>query len=46
MFEINDFTTKWNGKDASDGVYFFTYNIVGLDGQKLEGHGHVTLLRK
>jgi gliding motility-associated-like protein len=46
MFEINDFTTKWNGKDASDGVYFFTYDIAGLDGQKLEGHGHVTLLRK
>jgi gliding motility-associated-like protein len=46
MFEINDFTTKWNGKDATEGVYFFKYEIVGLDGQILEGHGHVTLLRK
>lgn len=46
MFEINDFTTKWDGKDATEGVYFFKYKITGLDGQLREGHGHVSLIRK
>lgn len=46
MFEINDFTTKWDGKDATEGVYFFTYKITGLDGQLRDGHGHVSLIRK
>lgn len=46
MFEINDFKTKWDGADASEGVYFFTYEIEGVSGEILKGHGHVSLLRK
>lgn len=45
MFEMTDFTTKWDGKDASDGVYFFTYRIESLDNEVYEGHGHVSLIR-
>lgn len=46
MFEIGDFKTRWNGQDASEGVYFFTYVITGLNGETKEGQGHVTLIRK
>lgn len=46
MIELNDFNTKWNGKDANDGVYFFTYHITDHKDQVYEGQGHVTLIRK
>lgn len=46
MFEMNDFNTKWDGKDANEGVYFFTYTITGMNGESREGHGNVTLVRK
>lgn len=43
MKELNNFTDKWDGKDATDGVYFFKYNIKDLNGKQYTGHGHVTL---
>lgn len=46
MFEMDDFADKWNGKDATEGVYFFKYAITDLNGKLYEGHGHVTLIRK
>ena len=46
MHTINNFTDKWNGGDATEGVYFYTYKIKGLSGDYLEGHGNVTLIRK
>lgn len=46
MFEMDDFTDRWDGKDATEGVYFFVYSITDLDGKLHEGHGHVTLVRK
>lgn len=46
MFEINDADGKWDGKNATEGVYFFKYRIVDLFDVIHEGHGHVTLIRK
>ena len=47
--EINGLTEKWDGKvdgkDASDGTYFFKYNVTGINGAALSGHGNVTLVR-
>jgi gliding motility-associated-like protein len=50
VFEINDFTTKWdgtvNGKDASAGVYFYKYRVVGMNDEVIEGNDFVTLIRE
>jgi gliding motility-associated-like protein len=50
MHEITDPAGAWDGttpdgKEASDGVYFFTYFAVGLNQTELSGHGNVTLVR-
>lgn len=34
-----------NGTLASDGVYFFTYVIEGLNGKVITGHGDIQLIR-
>lgn len=48
--EITDVNGKWDGtikgNDASEGVYFFTYTVKGLDGSETEGQGFVELIRK
>ena len=45
MYQITDFTDKWDGIHATDGVYFFTYEITDLFDKVHMGHGHVTLKR-
>lgn len=45
MIVMNDFAQKWDGADASDGVYFFTYAITGVDGTSQTGQGFVELFR-
>jgi gliding motility-associated-like protein len=50
MHEITDPAGTWDGntpdgKEASDGVYFFTYVAVGINQTELSGHGNVTLVR-
>lgn len=45
MYEMSDFNDKWSGSGASDGVYFFTYEITDLQDKMHTGHGHVTLKR-
>jgi gliding motility-associated-like protein len=40
----------WNGETesgipVSDGVYFYKYFVEGLNGQQLEGHGFLELIR-
>lgn len=37
---------KINGANADEGVYFYTYVVTGINGDKLEGHGFLQLLRK
>jgi gliding motility-associated-like protein len=36
---------SWNGNIASDGVYFFTYEIEGINGKVLTGQGDIQLMR-
>lgn len=49
VFESKEVDGKWDGKingnDAADGVYFYKYIVTGLNGDVLEGHGNVTLIR-
>jgi gliding motility-associated-like protein len=52
MAEIRDVNTPgWDGRmqsgdEAGEGVYFHRYRIVGLDGQEVEDHGFVHLVRE
>ena len=47
--EFNGLVSGWDGKvkgnDASDGVYFYSYTAIDLNGNELSGHGNVTLIR-
>lgn len=49
MYEYNSIMGYWDGtvkgKDASEGVYFYKYKAIGLNGDELKGHGYITLLR-
>ena len=39
-----DGATK-SGSEATEGVYFYKYNAIGINGQELSGHGFLTLVR-
>lgn len=47
--EINGLTEEWDGKvdgkEATDGTYFFKFVVTGINGTELSGHGNVTLVR-
>lgn len=50
VFESDEVNFFWNGKtasgqDAKEGVYFYKYEAIGLDGTNQNGHGFVTLER-
>jgi gliding motility-associated-like protein len=50
MVLIDDLNYKWDGKtengsDASPGVYFLKYKVVGLDGTEVSGHTFFHLIR-
>ena len=49
VYQTSNLTSKWdgqiNGKEASDGVYFYIYEAVGINGDVLSGHGNLTLIR-
>lgn len=51
MFETISPNPAWNGKidghgaDASEGVYFFRYKATGVNGDVVEGHGFLHLIR-
>ena len=50
MFESNQITTSWNGKnkgghDAPDGIYYYIINAKGLDAKSYTFKGFVTLIR-
>lgn len=45
-----DFPPMWNGKNKSgktvnEGVYFYKYIVTGQLGDKLEGHGFITVVK-
>jgi len=48
--ELKDILDTWDGStqtgaDVLDGVYFYSYKLTGFNGDKLEGHGFITLIR-
>lgn len=50
MFEYTNITDGWDGttfggSDATDGVYFFTYDAVFTNGETQSGQGTVQLIR-
>jgi gliding motility-associated-like protein len=49
MYEYEGIQGAWdgtvNGNPASDGVYFFKYEIEGLNGTVLKGQGNIQLIR-
>jgi gliding motility-associated-like protein len=47
---IEGINGTWNGKtqngvDVTDGTYFYKYQATALNGEKLTGHGFLTLIR-
>ncbi len=49
IFQFNNVNDKWDGKQngqaLNDGVYFYTYELVGQNGVFLKGDGFITLLK-
>jgi gliding motility-associated-like protein len=51
VFESTELNLSWDGKtqsgsDAVEGVYFYKYTVIGLNGLEYSGHGHLTLVRQ
>lgn len=51
VHEVKGPNPTWNGRladgsDATEGVYFFRYKVVGLDASIIEGHGYIQLIRQ
>lgn len=52
VFKFNDINDTWdgtnakNGKDCTDGVYFYVYSGESSNGTTYEGQGNVHLIRK
>ena len=50
MFESNDYTIGWDGtfegKNATDGVYFYVVEYTDIYGKSDAGQGHLTLIRE
>ncbi len=50
MVIIDDLNYQWDGKttsgdEASSGVYFLKYKVIGLDGTEVSGHTFFHLIR-
>ena len=51
IYEADGINPLWdgrtkNGTPVEEGVYFYKYEALGLNGQTYTGHGNVTLIRK
>jgi gliding motility-associated-like protein len=50
MVNIDNLTYQWDGKtvngtEATAGVYFIKYKVIGLDGSEVKGHTFFHLIR-
>ena len=43
--DLLNMTPSWDGGNATDGIYFYRYEGVGVAGQELDGHGFLHLIR-
>ena len=43
--DLLNMTPSWDGGNATDGVYFYRYEGIGVAGQELDGHGFLHLVR-
>lgn len=50
VFNGKSSSPQWNGEidgtPAAEGTYFFTYKVNAINGEQIEGHGFVELVRK
>lgn len=45
IFDTNNLLIDWNGKNVSDGTYFWIVNYTDINGVKNNLKGHVTILK-
>lgn len=50
IYTFNSISDAWDGNDMSgspctDGVYFYTYDVVYTNGETTQGQGNITLIR-
>lgn len=45
VFEGTGTQPEWDGKNAEEGVYFYTYKVTGVLDDVYEGHGFVELVK-
>ena len=50
VYQMNNVNDKWNGTatngtDLNEGVYFYKFNAIGVNGEVITGHGNITLIR-
>lgn len=43
--DLMNMMPSWDGGNATDGVYFYRYEGIGVAGQELDGHGFLHLIR-
>ena len=42
--DLTNMIPSWDGKNQSEGVYFYRYEAVGLGGKEISGHGFIHLV--
>jgi hypothetical protein len=42
--DLTNIMPSWDGKNQSEGVYFYRYEAVGLGGKEISGHGFIHLV--
>ena len=43
--DLTNMIPTWDGKNQSEGVYFYRYEAVGLGGKEISGHGFIHLVQ-
>jgi hypothetical protein len=46
VYQWDNWNDAWDGKNASEGTYYYVIQATGENGEKVEYQGQITLLRK